>query len=332
MSFLESFLGGAAGAGAGILNQQMQDEQRMKAQEQLARLNEELFVQRNQTIKQLDREYNAKAGQDIYEGANKMKAERRAGIINAAQDPEIGQLTEEDKKTLEGATPDQLKELGIKENRAQDLDDQISVASRMGYNEQSKDLKGQQQIELNRAAQERMQESAFAKERNIEKDRELKEREQTRKEEQGAKALEIQQEKLTRALQSIGSRESGDSAKIKTANVYLDRVNSERKKQGMEPLTFEQAYKQSNYAEREDVGDKARQSIVSTLLKDDSSLAKKPEELKKRADAIEAVIGRNSATEAPKMEAPKVDKFQVGKQYRDSKGNTATYLGNGKWK
>lgn len=312
MSFLESFLGGAAGAGAGILNQQMQDEQRLKAQEQLARLQEELFVQRNQTIKQLDREYNAKAGQDIYEGANKIKADRRAGIINAAQDPEIGQLTDEDKKALEGATPEQLKELGIKENRAQDLDDQISVASRMGYNDQAKDLKGQQQIELNRAAQERMEKAAFDKERNFEKSLELKEREQTRKEEQGAKALEIQQEKLTRALQSIGGRESGDSAKIKTANVYLDRVNAERKKQGMEPLTFEQAYKQSNYAEREDVGDKARQSIVSTLLKDDSSLAKKPEELKKRADAIEAVIGRNAATEAPKINKPETP-AQAGK-------------------
>lgn len=393
MSFLESFLGGAAGAGAGIISQQMKDEQELKAREQLARLNEELYTQREKTVLGLREAMDIRAEERKAEPLKRMgslvgkyqneevpmeaeKATTTKGIIN--RETMLGV----DGKPIQSAGPgDRGLATGIGNKdfnsmRQQIINDpNVSDEDRAGVLAQIDAQERQQQEANNAAVQgktrkrtsdeamglardeamstdpaalaaweqsigrpmrdekklERQQEAAFRKEINTDKALTLKEREQARKEEQGAKALEIQQERLNKALQGIG--DGGDSAKIKTANVYLDRVNAEREKQGMEPLTFEQAYKQSNYAERDDVGAKSRQAIAATLLKDNPGLSKKPEELKKQIDSIEAVIGRNAKTETPKApEAPKTDNYVVGKKYRDKNGNTATYMGNGQWK
>lgn len=156
MSFFDSFVGGAAEAGAGIIGNHMKQQEELERQKQLAKLQEELFVQRTNTVKELDRAFNAKAGQEILDGAAKIKAERLMPQIDKLNDPEIGQMTPEEKQQLANATPAQQREVGIKsESRAQDLDDQATVAMRNGYFDHEKNIRGQQQIELSRQAEDR---------------------------------------------------------------------------------------------------------------------------------------------------------------------------------
>ena len=88
MSFFDSFLGGAAGAGANIINQQMQDEQKLKAQEQLARLNEELMTQREKAIAGWREAAGIRAeerAQEREEGPLK----RMGGIISSKMNQEV---------------------------------------------------------------------------------------------------------------------------------------------------------------------------------------------------------------------------------------------------
>jgi hypothetical protein len=99
-----------------------------------------------------------------------------------------------------------------------------------------------------------------------------------------------------------GGKDGGDTAKIRTAQTYLETVNAERKASGQDPMTFEEAYAIANYAPKSDQESGIRARVATTLINNDPKLLKDPEALRKNVEATLSVI--NNDTPAAKPPAP----------------------------
>ena len=149
MSFFDSFLGSAAEAGAGILSSQMKQEQSDESAKRLAIINEDLAVQRAKTIAANKRAMDLQAGQEISAASSKIGNDRKNLALGDAQnDPEINGVQSVDSKS-------DLQKAGILSSRAQDLDDRATASENLGYLDQAKETRGQQQLELSRVGEDR---------------------------------------------------------------------------------------------------------------------------------------------------------------------------------
>lgn len=148
MSFFEGFLQGAAEAGAGIIDRQMQDESVLNRQKALADYAEQLEEKKQRTRMQLQ----AELGQKINDSADQAYRQRIADRINADNG---SSMTADDAKEI-ARNPNAMKAYGIIERtRAQELDDKASAADKIGATDQAKMIRDQQNVEINRENNER---------------------------------------------------------------------------------------------------------------------------------------------------------------------------------
>lgn len=154
MSFFESFLGNAAGAGAQMIGDQMKSENLLKNEREMLKMREELALERTRTIAELADKRNADMGAKIQEESGRMNQDR---ITAAAEsDPEIGKLSPEEKEMLSKSSPKELKGMGIiGRTRAQEYDDKISAAEKLGALDHAKEFRSQQDVEVRRDSEER---------------------------------------------------------------------------------------------------------------------------------------------------------------------------------
>jgi hypothetical protein len=152
MSFFGDFVGGAAEAGSGIIGRQIQKDQDVQASNQIADHQDQLATKRAIMMEDLKRDRAKKDGQAISDGADQMRQQRISDQIGGQSGTP---LTEEQAKTI-AASPEALKASGIVDRtRAGLMDDQISVAQKLGLEDHVKNLRGQQDVELRRDSEER---------------------------------------------------------------------------------------------------------------------------------------------------------------------------------
>jgi hypothetical protein len=120
------------------------------------------------------------------------------------------------------------------------------------------------------------------------------------------KASEDNNTRLLIAAMKGGGKDGSDTAKIKTAQVYLDTVNAERSKGGQEPITFEEAFSIANYAPKASQEDSVRARVATTLINNDPKLLKDPVALQKAVTAtLDAIKGDGSAPAPKPIPTPK---------------------------
>jgi hypothetical protein len=165
MSFFESLLGNAAIAGEGIIGRQIKQDDAIEQEnnrsanslsnsKSLAVYNDELQAARAATTNALKRTQSQADGQAISDGADRAYQQRVADDIGGKSGTP---LTEEQAKTIM-ASPEALKANGIVErNRAGVMDDQIATAQKLGLNDHVKELRGQQDVELRRDRENRLE-------------------------------------------------------------------------------------------------------------------------------------------------------------------------------
>jgi hypothetical protein len=109
----------------------------------------------------------------------------------------------------------------------------------------------------------------------------------------------------------------------KEARVELDRIRADVS--GMSPK--DRAAQQP----RVDAAQAAYDSAVAKVIARQNAVADKSG-TSPAADASAPAASADTPILSRVQSAPPADKYVVGKTYRDAKGNTATYAGNGKWK
>ena len=163
MSFFDSFIAGAATAGVGIIDQQ----QKAAEEERMLKLRAEIEEKKQEALEKMRedraRERDLRAGKEIEEKANLIGTQAQPGRdqIQASSNAEVGKLSEQDKIELANATPEQRADLGIinGRTRAQIADDKATAATDLGYFNHANTYRQQQQLELGRAREERMEKS-----------------------------------------------------------------------------------------------------------------------------------------------------------------------------
>ena len=124
--------------------------------------------------------------------------------------------------------------------------------------------------------------------------------------------------------QMKATQAGGEPSKIQTAEKFMERVNTDRKAKGLEALSYEDAYQQANFKEPTDNTSTVFLRALTAVQGSRDGWKMTPEQQKVAARQL---IGQEDPT--PSTSA---DKFTPGQTYKDAKGNTATYLGNGKWR
>ena len=145
MSFFESFLGGAAQAGTNILQDQMKNEAAEEQARRLAKFQEEIAIERMKTIADMKRSMDLKAGQEISAEAEKVGRSR----VDAEMDKnnpiaDASTWTPE----MEAARNQGKQGIIASATNAEKLGDSANAALKLGYNDQAKEIRGHQQIEM----------------------------------------------------------------------------------------------------------------------------------------------------------------------------------------
>ena len=301
-------LGAMGGLGEGLAGL-AQDAIKQENSVNLENLRSENDMNRVKALEVFKREQNARTGQAISEGADQKDRQRIADKINL----DNGSTMSEADAAEIAKNPAARKAYGIIDRtRAQEMDDKAGIAEKIGALDHAKDIRGQQQIEISRDQNERRL-TADEKRNELEKARleRQTQRDQDWKEIQDAK-LSLSEQKLLSALKSSNGEGGGsESAKIKTANVFMEKVNQERKAKGEELLTFEEAYKVSNSAAKDDGELKGRAAIAKDLMRSNPGLADDPEGMKKAIDSIETVVRGDKKPTASNASAGKLEDVRV---------------------
>ena len=161
MSLLESFLGNAAGAGANILGDQMKQQAAEEQAKRMAQFQEQLAIDRLKTIAELKRAMDLQAGQEISTEADKIGKERIDKSMDANNPiadtstwtPEMEDARNKGKQGLM-ATMTSTDKLG----------DSANAALKLGYNDQAKEIRGHQQIEMQSNRDDRREEHDIKRE------------------------------------------------------------------------------------------------------------------------------------------------------------------------
>lgn len=145
MSFFESFLGGAAEAGTGMLQTQMKNEAAEEQAKRMAKFQEEIAIERMKTIADMKRSMDLKAGQEISAEAEKVGRSR----VDAELDKnnpiaDTSTWTPE----MEAARNQGKQGIIASATNAEKLGDSANAALKLGYNDQAKEIRGHQQIEM----------------------------------------------------------------------------------------------------------------------------------------------------------------------------------------
>jgi peptidyl-tRNA hydrolase len=152
MSFFDSFLGGAAEAGTGMLQNQMKNDAAEEQARRMAQFQEQLAMDRQKTVMDLKRQYDLKAGQEIDAKAAEVSKQRVDASLDASN-PIVDKATWTPE--MEAARNQGKKGIIASASRADKLDDRAAAAESLGYLEQAKEVRGQQQIENAREFNER---------------------------------------------------------------------------------------------------------------------------------------------------------------------------------
>jgi len=169
MSLFESFLGGAAEAGSNMLQTQMKNEAAEEQAKRMAKFQEEIAIERMKTIAEMKRAMDLKAGQEISAESERIGAEKDAKNKQVMQDdPELNGMQPGDVETIAKARPAQLKEVGLMDtySRSGEYDNRATAAENLGYSEEAKVARGQQQIENARDVNERLIASGEARDKH----------------------------------------------------------------------------------------------------------------------------------------------------------------------
>lgn len=144
-SLFESFLGNAAGAGANILGDQMKQQAAEEQAKRMAQFQEELAVKRAKTITELKRAMDLQAGQEISTEADKIGKERIDKSMDANNPiADTSTWTPE----MEAARNQGKQGLMATMTSTDKLGDSANAALKLGYNDQAKEIRGHQQIEM----------------------------------------------------------------------------------------------------------------------------------------------------------------------------------------
>lgn len=161
MSFFESFLGGAAQAGTNILQDQMKNEAAEAQARRLAKFQEEIAIERMKTIADMKRSMDLKAGQEISAEAEKVGRSR----VDAELDKnnpiaDTSTWTPE----MEAARNQGKQGIIASATNAEKLGDSANAALKLGYNDQAKEIRGHQQIEMQSNRDDRREEHDIKRE------------------------------------------------------------------------------------------------------------------------------------------------------------------------
>lgn len=169
MGILMGALGGMGAAGQEMFSARMKSDMARDNELAVGKQRSDLELERQRTMEVFKRNANLKAGQEINAAAGKMTADRLGKQIDNLNDPEIGKLSPEDKALLANATPEQQKEVGILGgSRAQKYDDRATAAENLGYLDQAREARGQQQVEITRERNDKIDAHNIRRDENSE--------------------------------------------------------------------------------------------------------------------------------------------------------------------
>ncbi len=152
MSFLGDLVGSTAETASGLIGAKIKNEDELASRNKAAQFSSDLELARQKTVSDLQRSLAASDGAAISSESDRANRQRMADGINQRNG---SSMTEEDAKALEG-NPDAQKAYGLSpRTRAQEYDDKINAAEGRGLIGQAKELRGQQDVELRRASEER---------------------------------------------------------------------------------------------------------------------------------------------------------------------------------
>ena len=194
MSFIGDFVGGAADAGAGIINAQIANDAALEKAKSFSDYNQQLELQKLQTIQDMTQERNASDADKIKSAVSQVQQGRAQQAAQSSSDAMQSSALQSDPHAMGPVDPDdptnpartivsmndakqiltdpsQMKKYGIvNANRSQTLGDQADAAIALGRNDLAKDFQGQQQIEISnqnaaRMAQAQIQTNAIQQQR-----------------------------------------------------------------------------------------------------------------------------------------------------------------------
>lgn len=325
------FLGGAASGALGIIDR----ERKAEEEERMMRLRDELDMKKQVALERIreDREM-ARESRRLEQMPQelKIKSDAEAEAAESARTKKVGLINSQLEKNADADTASKFADPVMGDTplttEQQSVLDQGMTKNVEERNKNKADFMANSRNKLNAEV-----ESGYEKTSTL-AGMDTKEQIAAAKNASYLEKLQYMQDKadkdraskeLLATLRTIGGGEGKDSAKIKTANVYLDTVNKERAKDGKEPLSFEEAFKIANYAPKEDGETKGRQRIAQELIAKNSYLAEEPEKLKAAIDAVEKSI-KGDAKPAPG--GRKVGDTQIV-QAGPNKGKTARWDGTG---
>jgi hypothetical protein len=328
MSLFESFLGHAAGTGAQIIGDQIKADTLLEKEREVMKMREALAIEREKTILDVRRAANMQAGQEISAEAEKIGKTRTDKEVQSkmAADPELNGMQPGDQEALDNASPSQLKEAGLLStfSRSAKLDDRATAAENLGYLDQAKEVRGQQQIENARVSEERRTAAMDNQATNAARLADIRERDLERKTAADKSDREVADKRLNATLAKLAGGGSKDDTKE-----WLAVVNEQRKGVAAELAQIRADKK----AELEGVIDPAERKAISSKF--DSMMKPIASKIESIDEKLDAVTNRL----AGKANAPVIEKKPEKTDAATSKppitalkeGKVTTFANGQKW-
>ena len=159
MSFFADFVGSAANAGAGLLNDQIKSNRETDARRLLQQQESDLIMQRAKALDEFKRSQSAQDGAAIQGDSDQMRIKRIQELVNQR---EGSSMSAEDAQTIAN-NPEAIKAYGLRDRtRSETYDDMAASAEKRGLIGQMKDIRGQQDLERQRTRDDNRDEDAKA--------------------------------------------------------------------------------------------------------------------------------------------------------------------------